>query len=236
MSTKINTARTLAIAAMIPAIGLSALATTGAASAKTVKVQTSTAYTQLVNRPDSGGNGNWATDQLTRELILTYQGPSGNAAYPYAYTAQLVDKGTFKDLPGQFKPNQGAPYTGQLLGLTQVTGSASGGGYFYEFLASGKANSAKSYANLGVPIRVKGSADPSSTWPELAFPAGTQFSGMNEAEFAYTYIVPAYTTTHVVKVNGKNVTVKVVHKAQQWVDASYNSAGQIRSAGQISGR
>jgi hypothetical protein len=205
------------------------------ASAATHRTTSETATTKMVARPDSGGNGDWAYDNFTRELVLTYQGPSGNATYPYAYTAQLIDKGSFKDMPGAFTPNQGGRYLGDILKPTQVSGSMAGGGYFYVFYSSVKANG-HNYANLGVPTRVKGSADPSSTWPTLAFPATATFLNLGEQEFGYTYIVPAYTTTHVVKVNGKNVTVKVVHKAQEWTDASYNDAGQLTSAGNITGR
>jgi hypothetical protein len=244
-----------AAASLLGVVGLTA----SSASAATHRTVTTTATTQIRNRPDSGGNGYWANDKFTRVLSLTYQGKAtaaqiaanpALAATPYAYTAQLSDKGTFLDMPGQYTPNQSGHNLGKILRPVQVGGSMTGTGYFAEFFTSARANSPHSYANLGVEIAendhgvVTGpNFHSSGLWPELAFPAGTVFASPagvagppSEIQFGYLYTVPAYTTytTHVV--NGKVVKVAHVHKAQTWEDASWNSAGQLRADGNITGR
>lgn len=217
--------------------------TAASASAATHHVTTTTATTNIKNRPDSGGGGNtWAIDRFSRQLVLNYEGRSidpAMAATPYMYSAQLNDQGTFLDLPGQLTPNQGGHNLGKVLKPRQVAGTMKGNGYFGLFYSSTKAHSPRSYANLGVEISendhgvVTGlNFHGSSTWPELAFPAGTVFSGVNEVQFRYQYDVPAWNTFRTV--NGHRVTIH--HPAQRWVDASYNNDGQVRSAGNITGR
>jgi hypothetical protein len=242
-STRTIIASAAAAASLIGAAGL----TVASASAATHKVTTSTAVTQIRNRPDSGGNGYWGIDKFQRTLVLTYQGKSHDpalAATPYGYTAELADQGSFLDLPGQLTPNQGGHDLGRVLRPVQVGGPMNGTGYFAEFFSSVKANSPRQYLNLGVEYREndRGSVtspgfNPSSTWPKLAFPATAVFSApLNEIQFDYTYTVPAYTTWTFTVVNGKAVKVAHLHKAQSWEDASWDSAGQIRSAGNITGR
>jgi hypothetical protein len=225
-----------AAASLLGVVGLTA----SSASAATHKTTVTTAVTQVRNRPDSGGNGYWANDKFTRTLTLTYQGKTGPAAFPYAYTAQVSDKGTFLDLPGQLTPNQGGHNLGKVLRPVQVAGTMTGSGYYAEFFSSVKANSPHSFYNLGVEIAENdhGSVTglnfhPSSTWPAQAFPAGAAFSvPLSEIQFDYVYTVPAYNTTKVV--NGHQVIVK--HAAQTWEDSSWNGAGQYKADGNITGR
>jgi hypothetical protein len=99
----------------------------------------------------------------------------------------------------------------------------------YQVDASAKVNSPRMWANLGVPVALRGltqnAAYPTSTFPELAFPAATTFAGPGLFDWGWTYQVPA----HVVTVNGHKHTVK----AQNWADTLGNGAGQFRADGQI---
>jgi hypothetical protein len=212
-----------------------------AASASAATNHTTTAVTHITNRYDGGGNGNWAYDSFNRTLTIEYLGKSADLAYaatPYMYTAQLKDTGTFRDIPGAFTPNQGGHDAGKVLRPTQVTGAMNGFGDFGVFYSSARVNSPHTYANEGVPIRLRGVIQnglpqfASPAWPELAFPAGTTFSGVNEAWWGYTYQVPA--TVRTVTIHGVKHVIRT--KAQNWVDAAWNGDGQLPHDGNITGR
>ena len=205
-----------------------------AASASTHRNQTLTATTKIVNRYDGGGSGYWAYDSFGRVLNLQYLGKVTQAmivanpalaSTPYMYTATLTDKGTFKDIPGAFTPNQGGRNAGKTLRPTQVEGTMSGYGDFAVFYASQKAAGYRGDAYT-VPPALRGSARnlhyPSSTWPELAFANGTTFAGVSETGYSYTYTV-------IKTVHGKHVRV------QTWVDSAWNGDGQLRGDGNITG-
>lgn len=218
---------------------LAGSAGTAVASAATHPAPT-TAVTKITSRYDSGGNGNWATDNFTRTLALTYLGKSKDPAHataPYMYSATLTDSnGSFKDIPFAYTPNQGGRDLGKVLKPTQVGGPMSGFGDFGLFYSSAKANNPHVFANEGVPVRLRGVTQngeyPSSTWPELAFPAGTTFNGLNESWWGYTYQVPA--TTHTVVINGVKHVIKT--KAENWADTAWNGDGQLAPAdGNITG-
>jgi hypothetical protein len=172
------------------------------------------ALTVMVNRPDSGGNGNWANDDFLREAEVGTQtvvaasncGVSATTCYRIS-GARLTDAfGTFKTISGAFTPNQGAPFTGDhITGI--VSGPMSGTGEFGTFFATALPTT------TGVPAVNIGANHPSNTWPELFFPAGTTFTGLSESTFSYTY-------------RGDG---------EQWVDSSSDSSGQIPSAGNITG-
>ena len=89
-------------------------------------------------------------------------------------SASLSDQGTFKTIHLAYAPNQGAPYTGEKIGAV-VHGTMHGYGTFPEFYAPVLPSTSL------VPSRVSGSADPSYTWPQLFFPAGTTLTGLNKA-------------------------------------------------------
>jgi hypothetical protein len=233
------------------------LATLGAASASAAVTpdhghgQPVTAVTKIIARNDSGGNGTWAYDgtranPMVRTLTINPLGvvtPAMVTANPalapvlgyHIYNASLADKGGFLDIPGAYTPNQGGRDLGKVLKPVQVAGTFTGFGDFGVFYASSKVNSPHSYANLGVPIQLRGAqnlADPSSTWPELAFPAGTTFVGLTEFDWGYTYTVPG--TVRTVVIHGVK---HVIHgKAQTWADTAANGDGQLRGDGNITGR
>lgn len=223
-----------AIAAGVPATAL-------ASNASAAVRHPVTAVTHISNRDDGGGGGVWAKDSFTRTLTVNYLGkvtPAQIAANPalattpYIYNAQLSDQGSFRDLPGQLTPNQGGHNAGRVLKPVQVSGPMSGYGQFGVFYASAKAH------NGLVPTALRGSinsAYPSSTWPELAFPAGTTFSGVSESGYDYNYQAVPFTKYIVKVVNGKRVIVPVHGFKQHWDDSAWNGDGQLRADGNITG-
>lgn len=238
-----------AVAAVAP---LAIAGTAAQASPHPVPNPTTITITHMVNRPDSGGNGNWANDDFTRVLTIRSQGTTAltncgalNTDTCYAFTADLRDGGSFRTIGGAFTPNQGAPFTGRTLPNHSLTGPMSGNGQFTTFYATSQPN-----ASL-VPHTVFGSNDPSSTWPQLAF--STPVTGLSENTFSYAYntTVVSYRTVTVTKYRLQwvrkhhrwflervryTVTVKVpvVHR-ENWVDSSSDSSGQVPSAGNITG-
>jgi hypothetical protein len=234
-----NATRLAAAAAVAAGLGVGLVS---AASAAPVHGQL-TATTRIVNRYDSGGNGNWAYDTFTRTLTVTYLGKvtpaqiladPALALTPYEFDATLADQGTFKDIPGAFTPNQGGHDAGLILRPGQVTGTMNGYGQFPVFYASAK--DARGLA----PRVLRGVAEnalyPSSTWPELAFPAGTTFADLSETGFGYYYQVPAVTVTSVRWVHGHRVVTHRTIRAQNWADTALNGDGQLRFDGNITGR
>lgn len=245
---------TLAAAAL--AVSLGAASSAHAATLPAARHgQTVTATTRIINRLDSGGNGDWAYDGFTRVLTVNYLGHvtpaqiAANpalAATPYEYDATLADgagspatpghpavaPGSFKDIPGAFTPNQGGRYADDVLRPTQVSGPMSGFGDFSLFYTSQRVNSPRTFANAGVPIRLRGPVQnalyPSATWPMLAFPAGTIEAGLTEYDWGYTYTVPAKTVGP--------AGHRHVLRAQTWNDTASNGGGQLRYDGNITGR
>jgi hypothetical protein len=227
------------------AIGVLAGAGATAASAATTPAVRGeiTAVTHISHRYDGGGAGNWAVDKFSRTLHIQYLGKSSNPAYaktPYMYTATISDSGTFVNLPDQLAPNQGGRYLGEVMKPNQVAGSMTGSGQFSLFYASAKDAKGLVPRTLNSFALNANPAYASPAWPQLAFPAGTTFSGVNEVGFGYYYHVPALTVTHVTYkwVHGKKVAVKHVRvlKAQNWADTAWNGAGQAPRDGQILGR
>jgi hypothetical protein len=238
--------RTIITAGLTLAIAGGAAATTaGAASAATHPAKPVEAITKIVNRADNGGGGQWANDSYTRTLDLYYLGKSTNtamAATPFMYWAKVTDTGTFRNLPGQLAPNQGGKYAGVQMKAGQVSGPVAGAGQWGVFYASAKAERGLA------PRMLKGNAlnaqYPSATWPELAFPVGTTFSGVNESAYDYLYQAVPFTKYVVKTVHGqpvldpkthKPVLIKITGFKQTWRDASYNGDGQLRADGQILG-
>ena len=222
-------ARWLAVlaAAAVPALGVSAAS---ASLQPAPHSHSLTAATWMVNRDDSGGNGNWAKDYFVRDLTITPQGPvvktdcGTGATTCYAFTASLKDGGTFRTIPGAYAPNQGTDHGGHIHGT--VTGEMNGYGDFATFYATSQPDMRL------VPHVNNGDVNPSSTWPELAFPGGTTFTSLNENPWGYYYSaqvrVPA-------PPNPWHLRFRTEH--QQWADtsAAANDGGQGATAGNITG-
>jgi len=201
--------KTLIAAAAIAAAAV--LAPAAASAATTTPRPVYTGVTHLTQRPDSGGNGDWANDTFTRTAHVQLLGRAAPAncgtttGSCFVYAAWLDDAGKFRTIPGASAPNQGA-YPGTTIGPARG-GTFTGYGKFATFYATAKPNPAL------VPAKVTGSNDPSSTWPELFFPKSTTFAGVNEQAFGYFY--------------------KTWAPVQKWADTDYNDSGQAASAGNI---
>lgn len=233
----INFRRVVSVLGLSVAAGAVALAGVSSASASTnfrrgIVMGDAHALTRIVADPDSGGNGNWAYDNFLRSSRVFYQGSApladcvAGATVCYAFTATIQDQGVSVLIPGAFAPNQGAPFTGQLIrhrGLATMRGY----GDFTTFYAD-----AMPSAHL-VPHFISGSPD-SSAFPGRFFPAGA-VSGLNEATWSYGYLLPV--RAHVlVWSRWLHRWVRVtVTRYQHWTDAYNNDGGQVPAAGQITG-
>lgn len=165
----------------------------------------------LSDRPDSGGNGNWANDRITRRSMLVYLGDATTGVH--SYQGSVADSGTFHALAGAYTPNQGGADAGAKLG-DSLGGSISGlTGYQFTSTAFVSASPAAAYS---------GSQPSTSSYYQLFFAPGTTFGGAGidstgPVQWAWTY------TSN--KDNCGNV--------ETWTDASYNSGGQVYDAGNI---
>jgi hypothetical protein len=252
-----NASKTLLTKGGLTLGAVAILATAGAASASAATVPAAhhvyplKAVTGLYDRPDSGGVGNWANDAMTRTITFTYIGR--DSAGLYHYVAQLSDLGGFTTIPGAYTPNQGAPYTGDLIS-GQVSGSMSGKASF-EFTSTNPIDNHN--ANLGVPRAEFGAAgnteQTTSAWYEQAFPQGTVFGGLGIGNWGWNYKAAVteykYVKVEVMK-NGKPVLNPKTHKPEyktvkvsyvlneRWADTSApkNDAGQLPAAGNILGQ
>ncbi len=179
------------------------------------------ATAQVTDRPDGGNGGTWADDSFTRSITITRTGGTPGA---YTYTATLTDsRGTFRTIQGALTPNQGGSYAGDVI-KSQVGGTMNGTADF-TFTASSLPSSR---ANAGVPAAENDHgntpADSTSTWYELAFPAGTTFGGAGIGHWSWTYSAVVVTFT-----NWLNVST------QTWTDAWNNGDGNLPGDGNITG-
>lgn len=207
-----------------------------AAGASTAQAQhpshhlTVKAVTRLEERPDSGGNGNWATDRMSRKLTITETGPVTGG---YAYTATVEDAGGFRTDRGAYTPNQGAPYTGDKI-HGQVSGWMTGKAS-YSFTASTLPSTKK---NAGVPGAEDGApATPEQTtsdWYEQAFPAGTTFGGAGIGDWSWKYAGPVCRTYKTVYRHHHWVKI-AVYSQQHWTDSLAGDGGQLKADGNITG-
>lgn len=224
---------TIGITAALAAATL--LASAGAASAAPAAHQPAWhASTKVTDRPDGGNGGDWADDSMTRTLVITRTGGSPGA---YTYTAKLTDTGSFTTIKGALTPNQGAPYTGDVI-KSKVTGTMTGTADF-SFTAS---NLPSSGANAGVATKENDHGltptDSTSTWYELAFPHGTTFGGAGIGHWSWTYKVSVTgpvtlkvcVTAHLCWSTTVNRTVN-----EQWTDADSNGDGNLAASGNIAG-
>jgi hypothetical protein len=215
----------LAASAAVPALAASA-----AGASLQPAPHSHSAATWMVNRDDSGGNGNWAKDFFVRDLTITPAGPAAltdcaaHATSCYAFTAALKDEGTFRTIPGAYAPNQGTDPGGHIRGV--VNGQMHGYGDFATFYATSQPDMRL------VPHVNNGDTNPSSTWPELAFPGGTAFTGLTENPWGYYYSARVLVAA---PSNPWHIRFKIEH--QQWADtsATANDYGQGATAGNITG-
>lgn len=141
----------------VVAAAVAMLALPGAASAAGWSV---TSVSTLVDRPDSGNNGYWAKDNLTRTVHLYRDGdlfacPDATPAATITATTKaddpgvcgkyygfIEDSGSFATIPGAKSPNEGKP-------ITPVTGKVVGGAATTEFIAHYKGDWANGQTFVG---------------------------------------------------------------------------------------
>ena len=206
---------------------------------------TAHALTHLADRPD-GGNGTpstWADDTFSRVLTITQTGGTAGA---YTFTAKLADEGTFTTIKGAPTPNQGPGYAGDVI-KSKVTGPMEGYADF-TFTASKLPSTSP---NAGVPVSeddhgvAPAGAHSTSSWYELAFPAGTTFPSGGIGDWSWTYNATVETVTykvvyievrahrHYFLVRELLPVVHVTH--QKWIDALSNGYGDLAGDGNITG-
>jgi hypothetical protein len=221
----------------IGAIGALLAAPAAGASVKLPPPVTVTAFTHLADRPDSGGGGNWADDNISRVLTVRL---TGGTAGDYTFTASVRDTGTFTTIPFALTPNQGFPFAGDVI--KHVTHGDLQGEAQFSFTATELPAFAP---NGGVPYFESGapSGDQvTSLWYEQAFPATTVFGGtgiLNNWSWGYQATVKHVTFQwewiyrhH----HWHHVLVPVVHvQHQHWVDAALSDGGQLPFDGNITG-
>ena len=174
------------------------------------------AVTFVADRPDDG-NGSpdpyWADDTFLRTLTITR---TGGTPGHWKFTATLTDEGNFTTIKGAQAPDQGAPYTGDVI-KAAVTGSMWGYADF-SFTASTLPDTAP---NAGVALYENDQgnvpADSTSAWYKLAFPAGTTFGGAGIGAWSWTYYAITWPAL------------------QQWTDAWDNGYGDVAADGNITG-
>lgn len=203
-----------AVAVLAGALGLAV----PAASASAAVAPAVTASTQLSNRGDSGGNGNWATDAMTRRLVITQTGQTGGIR---SFSATVTDTGRFTTIPHAYTPNQGGADLG--LKIAELLRGAFTGKASYSFTANASPQaSLVPRAESGTP-----SSGPPTTslWYEQAFPAGTTFGGTGITTWGWNY------TAAVVNFLRSGFSLCI----QKWSDASTNNGGQDANSGNITG-
>lgn len=147
-----------------------------------------------------------AVPAATAGLLLTIK-LTGQSGGLYSYTATVYDAGSFTAIPGAHTPNQGGSYAGKV-----IAGHDSGwvgGTARYSFTATSLPTAGP---NAGLPAYVNGDQGSTSTWYELAFPAGTTFGGTGIGTWGWTY-----RDSH----------------GQRWTDTSANGDGRLSGDGNI---
>jgi hypothetical protein len=184
--------------------------------AGTVTPVTATGVTTVTNDADSGNHGDWAVDTFSRTMTVTRHGAvavancGGTATNGittcYYYTATLADTGSFQTTQGALSPNAGTKISGI------VSGTVNGGSAFEFYATSGSPSTSYVPATDDAST---GKYPPSSAWPEVFFPQGTLFAGMNEINWSYTYVA--------------------ANTCETWVDAYNNGDGAQPADGDITG-
>lgn len=199
--------------AAVPLAGLAAAGTASAAPRPHAAVTQWTAQTSVTGRDDSGGGGDWAVDDFTRTVTVTFQGTDMVTGLG-EYSALLSDGGSFTTAEGALTPNQGLDPGVTITSTTtgQMTGTAG-----YEFEASATPDPAL------VPAAVIGDSPSTGAWYMLFFPPGTTFAGPGLLN-GWSWF---YTTLHSLRPHGSLV--------QTWTDAAASGAGQEPQDGDIRG-
>lgn len=159
-----------------------------------------------ITRVDSGNGGPWANDQINRTTTVTQTGPD-------TYYVTITDEGSFQTIVGANVPNQGDGHAGQLLTANGMGSTATifGTASYNVTSASGPDMSALSGHITGAPT---------STWPDLAFGAGTSHIN-NDWGWNYSLTCHGFNGFH--------------PAAQVWSDTAANGDGNLPGDGNIFG-
>lgn len=198
------------------ALGVGLMA--GAASASPTHVShitPVTATTFVINYQVPGGGGPWASDAVLRTATVRggyFVAPwfCGVSSGPcFAYTATIWDKGMFRTFHHALAPNQSIHPGDHILSTVngKVNGSASFGTFYATALPSA----------FFVPGFFNSGFGAAATWPELFFPHGTTFRGVNIGPFSVVYSAWTYCGP------------------QRWTYASWNGLGNLPWDGNITG-
>jgi hypothetical protein len=163
----------------------------------------------LTNRPDSGGQGNWANDNIGRESLVIYMGDATPGTH--TYQGSVVDNGSFTALAGDFTPNQGATCCsneklgdslgGSLYGLTAYSFTTD------QWVSSGPS---ASYSGAAVGPTI------TSNWYQLFFQGTkTTFGGTGELSTGPNDWAWAYTSAP-----------DRCGSVEHWLDAQFDNSGQ----------
>jgi hypothetical protein len=172
------------------------------------------ATSKLTSRPDTGGDGTWATDTIARNSMVVYMGsPGALPSGAYYYQAGVADTGTFITSAGSRTPNQDGTDAGLTLG-TALGGTITGGAGYH--VSTSKFVS-------GAPAAAYSGAQPATAdWAGLWFPGETSFgedgidsTGPDQEDWTY--------------LTGKDAC----GQTETWVEAGYDSLGQSANAGNV---
>jgi hypothetical protein len=215
-------------AAVAGVLTLSGMLAGTLASASALPASAATAVvsetTHITSDPDSGGQGNWANDAMTRTLTISVDPGACSAITPAivatdtCYYATVSDSGTFKTIDEAYQPNQGTPLSNARIAHV-VSGKLSGTADFTFYAPTADAPS-----DTLVPATLSGTPG-TSTWFERAFPTATPFDGGINNGWSWTYT--SYT--------GQTKTAKAV-ACQTWTDSAASGDGQQPAAGNITGQ
>lgn len=164
------------------------------------------ASSTLSDRPDSGGNGNWANDHLARGAMVLYMGDITPGTH--TYQGDVRDVGTFSALAGAFAPNQGQ-FPGSKV-ANSVTGPAVGG--------TGYSFTSDQFVSRFPASAYSGGTPTTGSWPSLFYASTATIGGpgiMNSGPVQWSW--------------------KYNYKTQQWIDAAFNNGGQFDGSGNITG-
>jgi hypothetical protein len=216
----------LGLVLAVPAL---AAGTASTASASTPLVSASTSIT---NSPDSGGNGNWANDDITRTLTINTDTTSSDcaslagwdASADVCYSGSISDSGTANTIVSGFQPNQGSSTAADQTG-DKITGPSEGvpftGTASFQFYApTGDIPSAANVpATLNSNFTEQTGASSTSEWYLEAFTtagrAGVNTDGLGNWSWTYA------------------------NSCESWTDANTNGDGQstpLSDDGNITGK
>jgi hypothetical protein len=193
------------------------------------------AVSTLTNRPDSGDNGTWANDHMTRKATVTLVGNAASSACGgtspcYHWHGLVSDKGSFTTISGATAPGAGDLNGGSAPTMAASLTGPMKGAYNYDFYSSSRAVSASGVVKTesGAPSGDKTTClwveqffgSSAKFWDNTGNSAGPSSGGCIGTTGGWTYTL------------GFGADHACPNAASQWVDGS-PSWGADASAGNI---